>query len=111
MQPTSSFVGQLAPGQSMHLSLRRGARVLPVEGSARIFRQVWLAERIVSLPVCAKADALYEADADGWIQIQAAPHGPAVRFKVVDALGWPQRWAAMWRRLPGANWARSIRWS
>lgn len=108
MHATSSFVGQLAPGQTMHLSLRRGARVLPVEGSARIFRQVWLAERIVSLPVCATADALYEADAAGWIQIQAPPHGPAVRFKVVDALGWSQRWAALWRRLPGAVLVKSF---
>lgn len=108
MQPTSSFAGQIAPGQTMQLSLRRGARVLLVEGSARVFRQVWLAERMVSLQVRTKADALYEADAAGWIQIQAAPHGPAVRFKVVDAPGLRQRWAALWRRLPSVVLAESV---
>ncbi|MDB5929222.1 MAG: hypothetical protein JWR60_929 [Polaromonas sp.] len=102
MQTPSSFARQLAAGQAIHLFLRRGARVLPVGGSARVFRQVWLAERMVSLQVQAAGDALYEAEASGWIQIEAPLHGAGVRFKVVQAPGLLQRWAARWRRLPSA---------
>ena len=98
MQTISSFTRLLAPGQTLHLHLRRGACVLTVEGSPRVFRQIWLAGRMVSLPVYAAGDALYEADATGWIQIEAPLRGVAVRFEVIEAPGLRQRWAALRRR-------------
>ena len=92
--PASQRIGS---GQSLHLHMNAGDRLLIISGQARIEQTLWIAERMVMQHISLSAEQAHICQQAGWIRLLGLS---AVDFFLTESLhDGKTGWRALLRRI------------